>query len=156
MATASPSAVFQIVVTALYVLCLGGLFLYGTNCYVLLFLFHRNRSKGREEYRSLLEKFATSPWHTDLPLVTVQLPVYNERYVIRRLLEAARALDYPRDRLEIQVLDDSTDDTVEIAGQLVADYRQEGISIVHVRRSNREGFKAGALKAGRLCRHRGH
>jgi len=148
VATAAPAAVLQIVVIALYALCLGGLFLYGTNCYVLLFLFRRNRSKGREEYRNLLKKFDGSPWRADLPSVTVQLPVYNERYVIHRLLQAACALDYPRDRLEIQVLDDSTDDTAQIAADLVADYRRQGISIVHLRRTNREGFKAGALKAG--------
>ena len=148
MATATPAAVFQIFVIALYVLCLGGLFLYGTNCYVLLFLFRRNRSKGQEEYRNLIKTFDSSPWRTDLPLVTVQLPIYNERYVIQRLLKAACALDYPRDRLEIQVLDDSTDDTAKMADQLVADYRRQGLSIVHVRRTNRVGFKAGALKAG--------
>lgn len=148
MAPATPYAVFQAVVIVLYALCLGGLFLYGTNCYVLLFLFRRNRSKGREEYRNLLRKFDTSRWSKDLPPVTVQLPIYNERYVIRRLLKAACALDYPRNRLEIQLLDDSTDDTAQIAGELVADYRAQGISIVHVRRADREGFKAGALKEG--------
>jgi cellulose synthase/poly-beta-1,6-N-acetylglucosamine synthase-like glycosyltransferase len=148
VATAAPSAVFQIAIVALYVLCLGALFLYGTNCYVLLFLFRRNRSKGREEYQNLLKKFDASRWRADLPTVTVQLPVYNERHVIRRLLQAACALDYPRDRLEIQLLDDSTDDTVEIARRLVAAYRQQGIAIEHVRRTSREGFKAGALKAG--------
>ncbi len=148
MATAAPAAIFQIILIAVYVLCLGGLFLYGTNCYVLLFLFRRNRSKGQDEYRNLLVQFENSPWRSDLPLVTVQLPIYNERYVIHRLLKAACALDYPRDRLEIQVLDDSTDDTAQMAAQLVAEYRQQGIAIVHLHRANRVGFKAGALKAG--------
>ena len=148
MAIADPTTVFQIFVMTLYILCLSGLFVYGTNCYVLLFLFRRNRSKGEEEYRNLLKKFESSRWHADLPWVTVQLPVYNERYVIHRLLEAACALDYPKDRLEIQVLDDSTDDTAQMAAQLVADYQRQGVSVVHVRRNSREGFKAGALRAG--------
>src|SRR5215813_2466414 len=82
------------------------------------------------------------------PSGPVQLPIYNERYVIRRLLEAVCALDYPRDRLEIQLLDDSTDDTAEIAHALTARYRQQGLTIIHVRRNNRHGFKAGALKEG--------
>jgi cellulose synthase/poly-beta-1,6-N-acetylglucosamine synthase-like glycosyltransferase len=133
---------------ALYLLCLGGLFLYGTNCYVLLLLFRRNRSKGEKEYQDVLKNFENSPWKNDLPRVTVQLPIYNERYVIVRLMKAVSALDYPRDRLEIQLLDDSTDDSVEIISQLIADYRKQGIPIVHLRRSNRNGFKAGALREG--------
>jgi cellulose synthase/poly-beta-1,6-N-acetylglucosamine synthase-like glycosyltransferase len=143
-----PHAIIQYALVAFYIFCLSALFLYGTNCYVLLFLFHRNRKQGREEYRSILKKFESSSWSRDLPLVTVQLPIYNERYVIRRLLKAACALDYPRHRLEIQLLDDSTDDTVEIASQLVAHYQAQGVPIVHIRRANRPGFKAGALKEG--------
>jgi cellulose synthase/poly-beta-1,6-N-acetylglucosamine synthase-like glycosyltransferase len=134
--------------SALYILALSGLFLYGTNCYVLLLLFRRNRSKGEKEYQDVLKNFETSPWKSDLPRVTVQLPIYNERYVIGRLIKAVSALDYPRDRLEIQLLDDSTDDSVEIISRLVADYQKQGIPMVHLQRSNRNGFKAGALKEG--------
>src|SRR5207247_4081267 len=127
---------------------LSGLFLYGTNCYVLLLRFRRYRRKGLLEYRRVLREFEASPWHNDLPQVTIQLPIYNERYVIRRLLEAVCALDYPRDRLEIQLLDDSTDDTVEIAHALAAHYREQGLSIIHVRRKKRHGLKGDALKDG--------
>ena len=134
--------------SALYILCLGGLFLYGTNCYVLLLLFFRNRSKGEKEYQDVLKNFEMSPWKADLPRVTVQLPVYNERYVVGRLIKAVTALDYPRDRLEIQLLDDSTDDSVEIIARLVANYQKQSIPIVHLQRPNRKGFKAGALKEG--------
>jgi len=116
----NPDTFFHYVLSSLYLLCLGGLFLYGTNCYVLLLRFRRYRRKGLLEYRLVLREFEASPWHNDLPQVTVQLPIYNERYVIRRLLEAVCALDYPRDRLEIQLLDDSTDDTAEIAHALAA------------------------------------
>ncbi|MGI9645877.1 MAG: glycosyltransferase [Ilumatobacteraceae bacterium] len=83
-----------------------------------------------------------------LPKVTVQLPVYNEMYVSERVIEAACALDYPRDLLEIQVLDDSTDATTRIVDRAVRRARAEGIDIVHVRRDDRTGFKAGALANG--------
>ncbi len=80
------------------------------------------------------------------PRVTVQLPVYNERYVIERLLDAICRFDYPRDRLQIQVLDDSTDDTVQLVVKKVSEYQRKGFDISHLRRPNRKGFKAGALK----------
>ena len=83
-----------------------------------------------------------------LPRVTVQLPVYNERYVIRRLIRAVAGLDWPRDRLEIQVLDDSDDETVAAAAEEVDRLRREGVDIVHVRRPDRHGYKAGALEYG--------
>jgi len=79
------------------------------------------------------------------PRVTVQAPVYNERYVVERLIDALAALDYPRDRLQIQILDDSTDDSVAIAARRIAFHRARGIDIAHVRRAARDGFKAGAL-----------
>jgi cellulose synthase/poly-beta-1,6-N-acetylglucosamine synthase-like glycosyltransferase len=143
-----PESLFYYCLSTLYILSLGGLFLYGTNCYVLLLLFCRNRRRGKKEYQNALEAFACSSWKHDLPRVTVQLPIYNERYVVGRLVKAATALDYPRDRLEIQLLDDSTDDSIEIAKRLVAGYQKQGIPIVHLQRSNRKGFKAGALREG--------
>ena len=82
------------------------------------------------------------------PLVTVQLPVFNEAYVVERLLDAAASLDYPLDRLEIQLLDDSTDATSSIAAARVAHWRAGGRNVVHLRRPDRRGFKAGALQAG--------
>jgi cellulose synthase/poly-beta-1,6-N-acetylglucosamine synthase-like glycosyltransferase len=85
---------------------------------------------------------------SDWPPVTVQLPTYNERYTIERLLEAAARLDYPADRLEIQVLDDSTDVTATIVRALVARYRARGLNVVLVSRKSRSGYKAGALAEG--------
>ncbi len=82
------------------------------------------------------------------PRVTVQLPIYNERYVIERLVDAVALFDYPLDRLEIQVLDDSTDDTQEIARACVERYQALGLPIHYLHRSDRTGFKAGALAAG--------
>lgn len=89
-----------------------------------------------------------------LPAVTVQLPVFNERYVVDRLLEAVARLDYPRDRLEIQVLDDSTDDTSVLVAERVAQLRARGCHIQHLQRTHRSGFKAGALAHG-LARAQG-
>src|SRR5262249_60932888 len=79
------------------------------------------------------------------PPVTVQLPIYNEMYVVERLVEAACKIRYPRELLEIQVLDDSTDGTVEIAAACVEKHRELGFNIHHIHRKNRSGFKAGAL-----------
>ena len=85
---------------------------------------------------------------TELPLVTVQLPLFNEMYVVERLLSAVTAIDYPRERLEIQVLDDSTDETREAARAAVERYRREGFQIEYIHREDRTGFKAGALEHG--------
>jgi cellulose synthase/poly-beta-1,6-N-acetylglucosamine synthase-like glycosyltransferase len=84
----------------------------------------------------------------ELPRVTVQLPLYNEMYVVERLLGAVAALDYPRDRLEIQVLDDSTDETQDVARAAVERLRAGGLDASYVHRDDRSGFKAGALEAG--------
>ncbi len=83
-----------------------------------------------------------------LPAVTIQLPLYNERFVVGRIVESAINLDYPRDRTQIQILDDSTDDTTLIAAGLVETYRQKGFDIHLLHRDDRQGFKAGALEAG--------
>ena len=83
-----------------------------------------------------------------LPPVTVQLPVFNERYVVERLLEAVSQLEYPRALLQIQVLDDSTDASLEITARKVKSLQQAGVPIEHLYRSHRKGFKAGALKEG--------
>ncbi len=84
----------------------------------------------------------------EYPRVTIQLPLYNELYVVRRLIESSCAIDYPADKLEIQVLDDSTDETIELVAGIVREMQAKGHNILHIRRSNRQGFKAGALKEG--------
>ncbi|MBO2012817.1 cellulose synthase family protein [Hymenobacter negativus] len=91
-----------------------------------------------------------APVAGEWPRVLVQLPLYNEQNVVERIIDATAALDYPSDRLHIQVLDDSTDATVRLAATRVAHYASQGLSISHVRRSNREGYKAGALRHGLL------
>ena len=87
-------------------------------------------------------------WEGSLPRVTVQLPVYNEESVVERLIDAAARLRYPSDRLEIQLLDDSTDGTSERAALCVDRWRRQGVDIRHLRREGRAGFKAGALAGG--------
>jgi cellulose synthase/poly-beta-1,6-N-acetylglucosamine synthase-like glycosyltransferase len=82
------------------------------------------------------------------PMVTIQLPVYNELYVIERLIEAVCAFDYPKDKMEIQVLDDGNDESVDLAARIVAEKQKLGFDIQHIRRPNRVGFKAGALAYG--------
>jgi glycosyl transferase family 2 len=82
------------------------------------------------------------------PLVCVQVPIYNERYVAERVLDAVSAIDWPRDRFEVQVLDDSDDETTSIIARRAAHWRRQGVAVTHVRRHSREGFKAGALAHG--------
>ncbi len=83
-----------------------------------------------------------------LPFVTIQLPVYNEKYVVKRLIESACNINYPREKFEIQVLDDSTDETSKIIEKLVSKFKNKGFNIYHIQRKNRKGFKAGALQYG--------
>ena len=122
-----------------YVVCLVLLLIFSLGQLHLLVLHRRARAMD-EPRRARAEN--------SLPSVTIQLPVYNEQYVIRGLIEAICAIDYPRDLLEIQVLDDSTDETVGIAGDLIERLRSTGIDITHIRRRSRTGFKAGALAHG--------
>ena len=88
------------------------------------------------------------PLPANLPSVLIQIPVYNEPAVVERALAAAGALDWPRERLKIQLLDDSIDLTSDIAVHVVMRLRRDGVDVDHVRRSDRSGFKAGALEAG--------
>ncbi len=123
------------------------LVLYASHRYLLLWRWWRGRRK----------RGAASPGplgDRSLPVVTVQLPVFNESRVVTRLIDAVAALDYPRDRLEIQVLDDSDDETRESAALAVARHRDRGVDIHHLQRTRRRGFKAGALADG-LTRARG-
>ncbi len=101
----------------------------------------------RRGHRNRLAAIPPAP-PAEWPRVTVQLPVYNEQYVVERLLDAAASLDYPSERLEIQLLDDSSDVTSEIAAARIAWWRFRGVNVAHVRRADRSGFKAGALQHG--------
>jgi cellulose synthase/poly-beta-1,6-N-acetylglucosamine synthase-like glycosyltransferase len=115
---------------------------YGLHRYHLVYLYFRHRKNATREPR---QRFA------ELPRVTVQLPLYNERYVVEQLLEGICRLEYPRDRLEIQVLDDSTDETAAIAEAVCHRWAALGHPVTYLHRDNREGFKAGALQNGMRC-----
>jgi cellulose synthase/poly-beta-1,6-N-acetylglucosamine synthase-like glycosyltransferase len=124
--------------SACYLLVLLGLSAYGIHRYSIIFLFLKHIRDRVAPVRSFPE----------LPYVTVQLPIFNEYYVIKRLLDAVSRLDYPREKLQIQVLDDSTDETTEIVAAETARLRAAGLNIEHVHRADRTGFKAGALANG--------
>lgn len=131
-------SVFERVWLGAYFVVLVLLAVYGVHRLLIMALYRRSRWRAPEDLCHLEE------W----PRVTVQLPLFNEMYVAERLLEAAAAIDYPRDRLQIQVLDDSTDRTRDIVARKVAVLRGRGVNIEHLHRTNRSGFKAGALAAG--------
>lgn len=117
---------------------------YGLHRYQLVWLYYKHRKNAAKE----------PPRHFEqLPKVTVQLPIFNEQFVIDRLIEACCNLDYPRELLEIQLLDDSTDETKEVAAGIVERYRAMGNPIVYLHRTNRHGFKAGALDEGLKTAH---
>src|SRR6202022_2298466 len=112
---------------------------YGLHRYILVYLYYKHRDNRTTEPAALFD---------DLPRVTVQLPIFNEQYVVERLLDSICKLKYPREKLDIQVLDDSTDETVDVARNLVERYAALGNPISYHHRANREGFKAGALAEG--------
>jgi cellulose synthase/poly-beta-1,6-N-acetylglucosamine synthase-like glycosyltransferase len=128
----------ETVILVAYFFVLIILAVYGWHRYYLVYLYMRNRDKEPRP----------GPPLSPTPVVTVQLPLYNEMYVADRLIEAVCHIDYPRERLEIQVLDDSTDETRAIAELAVRRFAAEGFDIKYFHRTNRTGYKAGALEAG--------
>lgn len=123
------------IILGIYFLAIGGLALFGLFGLLTFGLYWRHRQ----------ETFPTPPPADEPPAVTVQLPVYNEPFVVERLIHTAVDLQYPAHKLQIQVIDDSTDDTTERATRLVAYYKERGVDISLVHRANRDGYKAGAL-----------
>lgn len=121
-----------------YFLSLAILFVFGSHGFIMMY-YHR-------KYKSV--KHSPKDGFSPDSVVTIQLPLYNEMYVAERLINSVCEIDYPKDKLEIQVLDDSTDETTRIVGEVVAQKELQGFDIHHIRRGSREGFKAGALKVG--------
>ncbi|MCH8035188.1 MAG: glycosyltransferase [Bacteroidetes bacterium] len=121
-----------------YFLSLSILFIFGMHGFIMLYY--------RKKYKAVQHK--PIPDFQCKDVVTIQLPLYNELYVVERLIDAVCAIDYPKDKLEIQVLDDSTDETVEIAAKIVEEKKKLGFDISYIHRENRKGYKAGALKEG--------
>ncbi len=137
-------ATWQVAVLVAYFTVLFLLSLYGCHRYAIVRLYRKYASGADPKP---LRRFSDG----ELPRVTVQLPLYNERYVVERLIDAACHLDYPTDLLHIQVLDDSTDDTTERAARRVEYWRRQGIDIELIHREQRHGYKAGALAHGLRC-----
>jgi len=129
----------MLVLAVLYAAATTVLFVFGLN---QLWLARRHRAQGG--LRARPAEVVPEEW----PVVTVQLPLYNERFVVERLIDAVARFDYPADKLEIQVLDDSTDDTGHLAAARVAYWKSRGVQIEHVARAERIGYKAGALAHG--------
>ena len=121
-----------------YFFSLSILFLFGLHGFVMMY-YHRKYGHKNPEPDINFKEGA---------IVTIQLPLYNEMYVAERLIKSVCEIDYPKDKMEIQVLDDSTDETTSIVAKAVEEKKKEGFDISHVRRGTREGYKAGALKAG--------
>ncbi len=122
-----------------YFALLGILSLYGLHRYEVIRTYYKHRKKLPMQPASTF---------AELPRVTIQLPLFNERYVVERLLSEVFKIDYPWNLLQVQVLDDSTDETAPFAERLVAEYRGRGFPIEYHHRTNRHGFKAGALQEG--------
>lgn len=139
-------------IAALYAIAIGALLVYGGN---LLWLAVQHVRHERLQPGPVPPPAARPEPDDTWPVVTVQLPLYNEANVARRLIDACAAIDYPRERLEIQVLDDSTDNTTAVVAERVAHWAERGLDIVHLHRTDRTGYKAGALQHG-LRRARGH
>jgi cellulose synthase/poly-beta-1,6-N-acetylglucosamine synthase-like glycosyltransferase len=119
------------------------LFLFGVHSFLMVYLYRKNK-----DYCEADPATAFRLDQSDLPVVTVQLPIYNEYYVIDRLIDSVIKLQYPKSKLEIQVLDDSTDETVQKVASIVRSYQALGFDIKHIHRTDRTGHKAGALEKG--------
>ena len=130
---------FDLALLVPYFIVLIILAAYGAHRYWLVYLFYKYKKNKTTDPAAHFD---------DLPRVTVQLPIFNEQYVVDRLLDAVSKLDYPREKLDIQLLDDSTDETVEVARNLVERYAALGHPVTYHHRDNRSGFKAGALAEG--------
>lgn len=128
----------ELITVIFYFAVLILLSIYGIHRYIMVHLFMKYRSRNH----AITEQFK------ELPMVTVQLPIYNEMYVVERLIDGVCNIDYPPDKFQIQVLDDSTDETQQIAKAVVERYKTMGMNIEYLHRDNRTGFKAGALEEG--------
>jgi cellulose synthase/poly-beta-1,6-N-acetylglucosamine synthase-like glycosyltransferase len=132
----------------IYLFALAALLTYGMNCWCLMLMYRLNSPKAARKHQRINQAFYRHIPPKRWPHVTIQLPIYNERYVVERLIESVCSIDWPSHLLEVQVLDDSTDDTANIARAMVAKMKAAGVDIVYIHRSDRKGFKAGALRDG--------
>ncbi len=139
---------FAVLTVLLYFASAGMLMLYGLNCYVMIFLFRRGRRTAAERLQAVERRYGNLMDRTNLPVVTTQIAVYNEYNVAGRVMEAVCRMRYPPGKHEIQVLDDSTDETREIIDRVAGELRGKGHDVRVIRRRERTGYKAGALAHG--------
>ena len=128
------------ILLGLYVVALIYIMVFCLMQFHLLYHYGKNAEVSSQDFEDTKDE--------DLPFVTIQLPIYNELYVVERLVDNIAKFDYPKDKYEIHILDDSTDETMQIALAKVEEYKAKGFNIEHITRSNRVGYKAGALKEG--------
>ena len=128
------------ILLGLYVVALIYIMVFCLMQFHLLYHYRKNAEVSSQDFEDTKDE--------DLPFVTIQLPIYNELYVVERLVDNIAKFDYPKDKYEIHILDDSTDETMQIALAKVEEYKAKGFNIEHITRSNRVGYKAGALKEG--------
>ncbi len=126
------------IVLVSYIISLTVLLVFASHGFIMIYYHNKYKKNIPTEIEEIIEN----------KFVTIQLPLYNEMYVAERLINAVCKIEFPKDQLEIQVLDDSTDETVDVVKKIVQEKQKEGFDIVHIHRTNRQGFKAGALKEG--------
>ncbi len=139
----------MIAVFVIYSITVALLMIYGFHSYFMIFLFYKKQKPARKNVEEIINEFYKKTSDENLPFITVQLPVYNEAEIVKRLMLSAVEIDYPKDKFEVQVVDDSTDVTKEIIDNYINELRRtKKADIYVVRRVNRENFKAGALANG--------
>ncbi|PCJ62878.1 MAG: glycosyl transferase family 2 [Planctomycetota bacterium] len=139
---------WEIIVLSLYVASSFCLAVYGSHCYLMIFLFLKRQKKSRNKIQESIDNYILNQKEETYPYVTIQLPFYNEKSVVERVMLSAAEVDYPKDKFEIQILDDSNDETVDIVNRIIETIRSQGINISVIRRHDRKDYKAGALANG--------
>jgi len=137
-----------ILITIVYCIAAVGLMLYGFNCYIMTVLFLRKKTNAKNERNKILRDYGLDTYNGEFPYVTTQIPIFNEYNVAERVIRAACEMIYPENKHEIQVLDDSTDETSGLIDYVAAELKKLGHDIKVIRRTDRIGFKAGALANG--------
>ncbi len=136
------------IIAVIYFMTAGALMIYGLNCYIMIYLFNKGTVKANAFRKSVYERAGDLTKQTGLPKVTTQIPIYNEYNVSERVIRAACSMTYPEGLHEVQVLDDSNDETCELIDRIIAELSDRGHDVKVLRRKNRTGYKAGALAKG--------
>ncbi|MDQ3194017.1 MAG: glycosyltransferase family 2 protein, partial [Bacteroidota bacterium] len=130
------------IILSAYIISLTILFFFGSHGFNMIYYYFKTFNKRTIDLNE------DELYMSEYPVVTIQIPLYNEQYVITRLIDSVLRMDYPKDKLEVQILDDSTDESTIIISEHIKKYLNQGYDITHIHRTNREGYKAGALKVG--------